>query len=412
MILKLARKEEKKHRWIYLFIKLQISVTLLIGISCGTIFSRQMDIYTSFRNLIDGDGMFVYSVSGVRTPEEDVGSGISGTGILEKYMRSVNITGCYHILAEFMQDGNELSWNATVYDDGLVERQIPLLSEGEWFSEQSREGREVRAVVSPNDYGLGVGDCMVLAPYEGAQEEIRVRIIGILDENAQIVSFQPSDHMVSCQNFMSTYEQDNGLPALLMVKSDFEESDGFSSLKMLWPAGMFFIHYKEGISDEERTQNEKFIQKYFNLQIEESLSGVREKSQAHLRQQMSEIVPVLIAAILFLIITTMSISVLGAKYAIENYRIYHMLGLQKRECGVIQLCLNVFILAKGFIFIMVILAVLNYLPIALKETGRMESGVMQLAACLVGGGIWLIVSLLLQNGVLNNSSAWRIDQND
>lgn len=412
MILKLALKEEKKHRWIYLFITLQISITFLIGINCSTIFLHQTTMYRSFIDLINTDGRFVNSMAGVITPEADINTGISGMGILSKYLQKTDVTGCYYVLGEFMKDGYPLNCNVIVYDKPLAESYIPLLSDGEWFRDQSVRKGELRAVVSPNYYGIDVGDYLSLSPYDGTSEDINVKVTGILNQDSQIVRFQTSDNMVTYRNFLNTYDYKNELPTILLLRSDFLDLYSGNGDDLLWPTGMMFLSYKDSITDEETSANDAFIKNYMNVQIVETLPNVREKSAMCLWEQVMEVLPILAAALLFSIITTISISVLGARYAAENYRIYNMIGLSQKRCVKIQLCLNLLILGKCFLLTIAFVIIINIVLESQSKISWMKFGYVQFLICMIGGLIWLAISFLLQKVILKDPSLWRIRKSD
>ncbi len=414
IILKLARKEIRKHRAMYLFITMQIAITLLIGITCGTIFSNQFAMYRKFHWLMEGDGKFISSMGGVRVPEADVNTGISGTKILEKYMQKTDIISCYHVLGHFMRETLSLDWNITVYDDLLAQSHVPLLQEGEWYQKGNAQRGELRAVISSNAYGIGVGDYISVVPYEEELKEVKVRVIGILDQDAQIIKFQASDNMVSYRNFLNTCDNENGMPTMLFLKSDFSELYDGNGLgeNLLWPSGMMFFFYREGIADEERILNDSFIKNYFNAQIEESLSEVRQKSVQYLWEQVWEVLPILVASMLFVMISTISVGVLGTKYALENYRVYNMIGLSQKECSMIQMCINLLILERGVLFVAVTAGVFRAGLEYFGKKSMPEIGIIQFGQCLVMSLVWFLLSYLLQKSVLKDAALWRIEQND
>lgn len=407
MILKLAFKEEKKHYIMYMFMKLQLAITFLILITCVSVVTSQYGIYKGFSGLFQSDGMFVQSTFGVRVPEEISGNGVSGKAILEQSVKNADIISSYHLLGDFFRGGDEEEWNAIVYDDKLSEAYMPLLEEGRWLEKGEDGAWELRAVISPDNYGIEVGDNIVFRPYENGIGNIKVKIVGKLKENSRIVRFQPSDDMVGYQNFISTYDFDDGFPTILFLKSDFDgllPNSGIGE-KLLWPAGMMFIKYREEIEEAEEKKNEDFFQNYLDVRIMEPLEEVKEKSLLYLKEQIMEILPILMAALFFSFLTTICISALGARHAVKDYMIYRLSGLPFHSCKKIQLCLNGIILGKGILIAFLAGFVLKML---VKEPKFLFGfGVWQIGTCVIGSAVWLAVSFTIQKRILKNPEFWR-----
>ena len=394
--LKFAMKEEKKHIWIYLFVSIQIAITFLIGFCCSIIFFNQIDIYKKFDEILSKDGKFISSITGVRTPEQSIGSGASGISILKDNLKKTDIIGCYNLLGDIENEEDKLEWNIIVYDDEFVEIHLPVLKEGKWFEKDKKSG-VLRAVISDNNYGVGVGDFIILNPYDKKCSDIIVEIIGVLDENAQIIKFFASDNMVSCRNFIGNCDNGNELPTLLLLQSDFFKIESGNWEELLWPAGMNFFIYDEDISLEERKSNEFFLDNYMKAQISENISSVHQKSVEYICGNLMEVFPILLISILFSIVTTISISVLGAKYAAENYYIYYIIGMSHKKCLGIQFCINLITLIVGFLLSSILIKIFIY-P---KMINNMSFDYRVLAVYFISGGIWLIISFFIQKKVLN-----------
>ncbi|MDO4292684.1 MAG: hypothetical protein Q4C65_05550 [Eubacteriales bacterium] len=407
---KLAGREEKQHRLMYFFMMLQLSMMFLIVIWCSTILLQQTDRYKGFSGLLGREGKFVNAPAGIKTPEAEVGSGISGEEILLKYLQPMEAISCYHILADFEQDSSELPWNTIVYDDRISEAFRPFLEEGEWYREDNRQEGELRAVISPNDYGIEVGDLIQMKPYDDSAEKANIRVIGLLGTDAQIVRFQATDDMVSYHNFFNTYDFENGMPAMLFVKSDFLEFYGDSGT--LWPSGMMFLSYREEASAEEKREMDDFIGQYMNAQIAEDLPDVRDKSARYLWGQVMETLPVLAAVMLFAFITTVSISALGVKYALADYKVFYLTGLSVKGCRKIQLYLNLLILGKSFLAAMLVLAGGRLLRETDHKVWQAEPGGAQLLISLLCGMLWLLLSFLIQRRRIDDIKKWRIEADD
>lgn len=407
MILRLALKEEKKHILMFFFIKIQIAVTFLVLAACVSVITSQYGIYRGFAELIDSEGQFIQSTFGVRVPDGQEGTVHSGQEILDVHIRDSEIAGTYHLLGTFLQDGSEKQWNAIVYDDELSEAYTPILEKGKWLKKRETGGWELRAVVSPNDYGIEAGDKIVFAPYDSTFGNIKVKICGKLKENSRVVSFQPSNDMVSYQNFLSTSVSEDGLPMIFLLKSDFDGlfSDRSIGEKMLWPAGMMFLRYKNDITQESIKLNEDFCKKYFDVRIMESLQEVKGKSLKYLKDQIMEVFPVLAASLFFCFLTTICVSALGTRYAVKNYIIYRILGLSLRLCKKIQLCINAILLSEGLLIALVSGILLN---LFMKDGNIiLNLGILQFGICFICGAAWLAGSFSIQKKMLKNPDYWR-----
>ena len=308
-----------------------------------------------------------------------------------------------------MQDDYVLDIESIVYDNELIEIMNPVMAEGRWFEANNSTENEIEAVISPNYYGLETGDIVYLASYfaEDSDELIPVRIVGVLDENADVMKMNYSEDMISYYNFIFNIKDRLEIPLLIMQQEDIARlSLNCPPLKeILWPQGLLFIQYNDNITNEEKIVYDDFIENNIEIAIKEPLPTIKKKSILYIKEQISLILPVFFV---FLIMTTMSticVSVLVVKLHIKNLYIYRIVGIDRRGCFLIQFFVNAIVLYES-----VIVTFLTYLIFKVFRLNIifLEFGIWQMAICIFITAFWLGTVYMIQKKMLADHELWRI----
>lgn len=406
MYIRLALKEREKHWKLFSFIILQLAITFIVAICCVSVLDKQYKRYSVYEPIIEKEGWFVHTNLGLRVPEVDAGTGKSGMEILHKYLGSTNIICSYSIFGEMMRDGNRLDMGSIVYDKELIEIMNPVMVEGRWLEANSSD--EIEAVLTQSYYGLEAGDLIHLVPYsaEKSNQIIPVRIVGILNENTDIIKMNYSAHMVDYHNFIFNLQNGLETPLFIMQQEDFDRlSLEYPQLReILWPQGLLFIQYNENITDEEKNEYDKFIESNIEITIKEPLSSVKDKSILYVKEQISETLPILFVFLIMTMMSTICVSVLEVKQHIKNLYIYRIVGTDKKGCFLIQFGVNIIVLCES-----IIVTALIYL--GLKKFGVniffIEFGLWQIMICILITVFWLGIVYIVQRKMLGNHELWR-----
>lgn len=407
MYIRLALKEREKHWKLFLFIILQLTVTFIVAICCVSVLDNQYRRYSAYRPITGKEGWFVYTNLGLRMPETDAGTGKTGREVLQKYLQSTKIICSYSIFAEIMRDKNVLDMECIVYDKELIKIMDPAIKEGRWL--KVNDSDEIEAVISQNYYGLKAGDIIDMVPYSTGEPDqtVPVRIVGELEENADIIKMNYSPDMVDYHNFSFNLKERFDIPLLIMQQEDFGRlSKEWPQLReVLWPTGLLFIQYDENITDGQLESNDKFIENNIQIAIKEPLATVREKSIQYVKGQLGETLPVFLVFLIMTVMSTICVSVLEVKQHIRNLYIYRIVGIDKAGCFRIQLLVNIIILCETILITALACAVL-------KKFGTdiifLEFGLWQLIICISIIIFWLGIVYMVQKIMLGDHELWRI----
>lgn len=406
MYIRLAVKEKEKHTKLFLFITLQLAITFIVSICCVSVLEKQYERYDSLKVLFDRDGWFVNTSLGVRVPEGDMGTGKTGREILEKYLKRTDIVCTYSILGDFLQDSNVLEIESIAYDKEFIENMKPSIAEGRWLNSGGNNGEEIEGVISQNYYGLGVGDIINLVPYfaNNTNQVIPIKIVGVLSENAEIIKMNYSADMVSFNNFISNMEQQEDTVLILQQEDIMKLSEGWEQLKeVLWPQGLLFIQYNEGITDGEKKIYEEFIDNHIETKIKEPLMTVKQKSVSYVKEQISEILPVCVIFLVMTMMSTVCVGVLAAKQNAKDLYIVRIVGVDKGGCILIQLLTHLLILCEAFIITALGYILLNIFG---EDIIFLDFGLYQALACAAIAIFFLSVVYIVQRNMLKDHEIW------
>lgn len=410
MYLRLAMKEKGKHKKLFLFIICQLAITFIAAICCVSIVERQYERYDSLKVLFDKEGWFVNTNLGVRVPESDVGTGKTGMEILQKYLKHTDIVCTYSILGEFIQDSNPLEIEGVAYDKEFIENMTPSVAEGRWLESGKNNSGEIEGVISQNYYGLGVGDIIHLAPYfaENTNKVIPVKIVGVLNEDADIIKMNYSSNMVNFNNFIFNLEQRENALLILPQEDIMRLSNDWAQLsEVLWPQGLLFIQYNEGITDEEKRINEEFIDNHIEIAIREPLTTIQKKSILYVKEQIGEILPVFSIFLIMTMMSTVCVSTLVAKQNIKNMYIFRIIGIDKGGCILIQFLVHLLVLFESFIVTALGCLLLNSFG---ENIIFLDFGLYQVLVCTAIAVFFLGVAYIVQKNMLKDYEIWRIRQ--
>ena len=407
MYMRLALREIKRSRKLFLFLILQLCVTFLAAIGCASVVSGQYWRYDAFKSIIGKEGWFVNTNLGLRIPEADAGTGRSGREILEKYLPDANIICTYSIFGDIFMDDAVLDIDSTVYDPELIDIMgaETEIAEGRWFAKN--DGREIEAVISQNYYGLTEGDVVNLVAYAG-EESIPIRIVGVLKEDSTVIKMNYSSDMVGYHNFLYNLQGDPGTQFLILQEEDFSRLAAANpQLKeILWPQGLLFIQYPDRISDEEKAGYDNFIADNLEIRLKETLETVDQKSKRYIKRQLNDIVPVLLVFCIMIVMSTVCVSVIEVRQHITNLSIYRIVGMSRKSCFLIQLCINIIILCLTMAVTAIAFIVMQRLG---KDMIIWNTGILQTAVCAFIAVAWMILVFVVQSKVMNKHELWRMN---
>ena len=111
---------------------------------------------------------------------------------IEKLLSNADVVASYEPVVNYYDNnGDRLEFVSMAYDREIIDRHTPELSEGIWLNSISEDADYIEAVISQNNYNIKVGDTIFMNNifYEYPEKLIKIKIVGVLEDNARIVGY-------------------------------------------------------------------------------------------------------------------------------------------------------------------------------------------------------------------------------
>lgn len=403
MVVRIALKELQIRKKMYLFVMVQLIITYFIAIIFVSIIANQYQKYHAFKEYFDLEGMYLYFTD-IFTPEN---TGMLNSEMLESYLKSADALCCYVLFGDIEKAGKKIDTYNMIYDDAIISNYEPAIQEGRWLSGKDNESEVVEAVVSQNQNDLKVGDILQIRAYSGKLHEktVPIKIVGVLENGAQIYDLSYTENMVNCQNcYRSIDVQYEETPVLIMNRENIKncEIKMIGNEELLKLRGTVLLTWREGITDAEKRFNQKFMEDNAFISLKEDMKTFRQKSFEEINSSLRQYFPVLICGFALTLISTMSVGVIAAKQQLKHLAIYNMLGLPWNKCIWIQEAVFAMIVLKAMVITGIFTTFLQ-LSGGLKHT-LIEIGVWQIIVCIALSVCCAVVSGILEFLVVKNTN--------
>lgn len=323
-MLGLGFKEFQRRIFTNLFVALQLAVILVLIISASSVLFYRTSFYSPLKSYIEGDGMY----SQIRTEALEA---MNEKDIKEKYPVIESIISANAV------DATSNFSDMIAYTDDTINMYEPKMKSGKWLSKCDLSDNTVFGIVSAKS-NLLVGDNVKITSmrydekdYEfqnPIQEEIEIKIAGILDDNADVLCLD--DYFSYDDDYRNMYGNVRDVDSLLIMSQSQLESKqvghSLSNRKQL-------IKYKNDASQQEIDEMNNFL-RGFGPTVD--MKEFYNRSQNYFYNQMLKIVPLLICTVLLVVVSTISISALNIKNNIKLYSIFYVCGSNRRQC--LSLC--------------------------------------------------------------------------
>jgi hypothetical protein len=187
IILNTAFNNLKKNMLINIFSVLQLVIVFLLTFFMVSSVFLRYKYYEPFKDYFSSDG-FYYYYNGYTTEKntaENLDVAISEETLLSKIKKSDSIISCY--TGMLFDPENNCNFKNIAYDDEILKRYAPELSEGRWI-EITDDPNEVEVVISDNDYGWKIGDVITLASVNDPSEcTFKAKVVGKIKDGSQVI---------------------------------------------------------------------------------------------------------------------------------------------------------------------------------------------------------------------------------
>ena len=213
------------------------------------------------------------------------------------------------------------------YNKSLIDfLEIPL-KDGVWFGETTKNNSIIDAVSTANDL-FEVGDIVFLRLYaqDLKTKEIKVRIIGVLDNPAYLPNTQHiSQSAFSLTLFNDVSYNKTGEPTILINSEDIADIETI----FLNATKSEYIVFNNDISNEEYQENIKNLSE--NGLVATS-DDIKENDGAWIVSLLKENLPMIIFLFAISIIGLLSISIINMANYIKTFSIYFICGATLKDC--------------------------------------------------------------------------------
>lgn len=308
--------------------------------------------------------------------------------------------------------------NAWCYSDEVVNMLSPTMEEGRYFEEDDIYSDTLKAVVSHNIKGIKAGDKIRIDNdlIDGNYQE--VEIIGVMQDGEDL--YTPDCLGELTQDYRQCFrpyycEVEDDKPVFLIAEQQIlaNQSKGwFTSVNyrlsnvgfMKEIGGPLIITYGEGVQRDRINNDMLFlIGEGSYLLMRKPLAEVDKNSRNYIFEDFTNLMPVIVCGMLFVLIATISASAVSIKKNLHNFAIYYLCGMRWMQCARISLVTSLISALGALALICVSIEVLSVAG-KLEDT-MITLGVIQLSACVVIIFLFVLAAWWLPIVIVNRMSA-------
>ena len=333
MLLKTALKNLKRSPIMNMICLVQLTAVFLIAAVMTSTMSVRYRTYAPLEKYLSQRGIFAFYNSylfGAVKPGGDLDyDAVFSVEELQQYMnaeKAVTVRSNYVVSGEIIND-------IFIYDDETV-KWNPGIERGKWLSTNADE---LEIVISDGVFGLDIGDEaeFMLPPYNCPGVTVKARVVGVLREDARLLGersyIDNSDFSYrNLSNPLYKHPSDNGV--ICMSNSELNR---FFPEAYEQPVKAVFFMYGDASEDviEEAIKTADSMRATEILRLEQ----INKNSRSYLRDELLKLLPIVIMLMILVIVSSVSISAIAARRRLKDYAKYYVLGLQWKQCAVVNL---------------------------------------------------------------------------
>lgn len=330
-LLKTALKNLRKKPAMNLICLLQLTAVFLITAVMISAMSIRYRTYTPIKSILESKGFFVTylgATHGALKPNGDFDEDVifSSDGLLE-YVNADKVL-LIHKHTMFYQDEAAATY---LYDRELIKRYTPELKRGRWISP---DADEIEIVIPDGLFGADVGDELEVTLFNWRViPPIKVRVVGVLEDTAKVLG-EPRYGKDIEDSYRRLYRSadDFGMPAVMASTDAVQRICPQASALFICSA--FFMY--DDVTAEDLKQDMRLTGQMNGQEIL-SLEELNQNSRAYLKKELLKLLPVTVILFILVIISSISVSAISARQRLRDYAKYYVLGLQWRQCALVNL---------------------------------------------------------------------------
>ena len=413
-IWKMSKMEVANNPILCLFIMMQ-SVVVLVAILFGvSIYTSRYDKYEAIHDIM-GDSGYILNAQHLMQAGENEGNLICGeTEEVQALFPGADVTCTYSVwtVYDYKDIWEQYEPDTIAYDNDVAFCYTPTMAEGRWLSSSDNNTVEIEAVITNNEFGIGLGDEFYITTNslgEPLEEKLTVKVIGIVEDNSYILGTPDKymDRYEDVRDCFFTYSPEfNTRPFVFFLQDDLrsteEEVLGAPCITTM-VMGNQFISFSGDLTKEEVSDLESVI---FSNKCEliyyMEMGDVTKESMDYIWAQIKEILPIFIGLLVFVIMSVTCTSAMITRTQLKNYAIYYVLGLKWKDCIKIQVLQQVLLQCVTFVITLAGFGIL--IKRGVLDDTLFEMGVEQFLACLMYVVICMCASAILPIKIINNNS--------
>ena len=409
-MLKIGFYELKNNIWINILICIQLVIVFVLAIATSSIIVYHYKYYNNFRDYFESDG-YLYNLDSFYLNDNDLIA--TDSEDIEKLLSHADVVASYEPVVNYYDNnGDRLEFVSMAYDREIIDRHTPELPEGIWLNSISEDVGCIEAVISQNNYNIKVGDTIFMNNifYEYPQKLIKIKIVGVLEDNARIVGYTKNTYRNSrdYSDIYCDYSLDNEeIPMLIMseesIKRYHEQYEVEAFVK-----GWVFVTFSDNITETQIIQNEKVLGNYAQIITKEDLEEIAVKSQVRLREKLIAIFPIFIGVFVLTIISSLCSGAVSVKKQMKNYAIYSICGMPWQRSASISVIATCILAIISFIISIVCVFIIT----TINKVTTINLGIVQLAVWVGAALIYCMISALLPSLIINGTSIKEILRNN
>lgn len=430
MKLKYVFYEQNKNKIMTVLMFFQTVLVLIIMVSILSAITSRYEKYKPLEKFFQKDGlnMNVWDLLG-RDGQRYLP--FTESSNVEKYLKKAHMVSSYNVQMTFDIDNTKEesgSYTPVIgYDDELLAAYAPELEAGRWLQTEDADTDMIEIVLAQKGEGYKVGDIITLTTSEVIKESrdcklseaVQAKVVGILADGASPIMREINyGEYADFRDYYYPFNKNVAQHSIIFVsKRDIEHNNQIHSNEKenliktevtpcIWPyviSGPCFIQYDDGITQEEKDYNSRYLATYGRYVFRHTSTEMRENSMEYIMNQMDMLIPVLIAMIMLTLMSIISSTVIMIRQNMHNYAVYYMMGLTWRECVTIH-SESVFIMQFGtFLFTMLCIVICKKIG-ALDQT-LFSLGGWQILGCLAVTVLFIEFSFLLSFLLIGKKSA-------
>ena len=370
----------------------QLSAVLVLCLAVSFACLSRYELYSPFADLLEGKG-YAVNYQGPFLYADDFKESMNGADVS---------TTCW---LNFMPEGYDIDsdedsmYQAVAYDDDLIDRFTPKLSDGKWLNKTEHSyhsDKMIPTVVSPNS-PFSVGD-KIISPdnmiewdenYDPTRiEDLCFIVVGKLEDSASVFSYpylmgEFTDH----RDLYGVYNTEFVDTEVMFIREqDICDLYGFNAPVM----GTQLVSCK-GLSDEGYKKVGSAINR-MNGTTYISFEEMNKTSEEYIFEQLKTVFPIAVCIFILTLISSISISAIYTKRRLHTYAILYICGATWKSCALRSLRSG--LITCGVSIVLTVLTLIVGKQTFMKET-VISFGLIPLAVCAGVLLVYLVLSMIM-----------------